>query len=125
MKKRLGIVVLLALGGAALCYYQTYLDQGKERSIIQGLSEQAQIAAQTQGTPGVPPLTVDQEEQLVNLFYQYHTAASGNNFDPIPPEQAPQILQQAGTFLSPEQVGLMQQVLATLMQAYHQSTFGG
>ncbi len=106
-------------------YYQTYLDQGKERGIIQGLSEQAQLTAQTQGTPGVPPLTVDQEEQLVNLFYQYHTAASGNNFDPIPPEQAPEILQKAGAFLSPEQLELVKPVLPMLMQAYHQSSFSG
>jgi DNA-binding transcriptional MerR regulator len=100
-------------------YYLTYADQAKERVwILTGY-------AQAQDTTGVAPLTLDQEEQLVNLVYQYRTAANGRNFDPIPTDRVPQMLQQASTFLSSDQVTILQQLLPGLVQPYHQSSGGG
>jgi len=108
-----------ARANQANIYYLTYADQAKERVWILSGYEQVQA------TISVLPLTLDQEEQLVNLVYQYRTATNGNNFDPIPPDQVPQMLQQAGAFLSPDQVGVFQQLLPGLVKAYHQSSFGG
>jgi len=87
-------------------YYETYNDQAKERAVIDGGGYTDALNA-----AGVPPVTLDQEESLVNLVYQYRTAANGN---PIPPEQQDQILQQAQTFISPAQLTVFQQFLPML-----------
>jgi RNA polymerase sigma factor (sigma-70 family) len=102
-------------------YYNTYTDQNKERTII------AIGYAQMLDTAGVPPLTLDQEEQVVNLVYQYRTALNGSGIGglPIPPDQATQLLQQAGAFLTPDQVGVLQQVLPSLVAPLHKSTSAG
>lgn len=88
-------------------YYQTYNDQVQERAVILGGGYTDALE-----TANVPPLTLDQEEQLVNLVYQYRTAANGN---PIPPDQQAQILQQAATFISSDQVGVFKQFLPMLV----------
>jgi len=83
-------------------YYQTYTDQNKERmAIVMGYPEYLASA-------GAAPLTLDQEEQLVNVVYQIRLAANGSA---LSSDQAAQLLQQAGTFLSADQVEVLQKLM--------------
>jgi len=89
-------------------YYQTYTDQNKERmAIVMGYPDYLTSA-------GAPPLTLDQEEQLVNVVYQIRLAANGSA---LSSDQAAQILQQAGTFLSADQVQVLQQIMPVYVVA--------
>ncbi len=85
-------------------YYEDYTDQNIERSpITMGYASALEAA-------GVPALTVDQEEQLTGLVYQYRKTANG----PLAPEQAGQMLKDAGKFISPAQVEVLLQIMPSL-----------
>ena len=77
-------------------YYQTYTDQLKERAVIMNGYRTGLENA------GVPPLTLDEDEQLVNLVYQARIGA--NNNPTLEARQLPQIMQQAAAFLTADQV---------------------
>ncbi len=88
-------------------YYQTYIDQQKERLLLSnGYADDLDSA-------GVPPLTLDQVEQLVTLVYQYRIAA-GNDTNSLA-QQAPQILQEAASFLTTDQVQVLTQNMRSLV----------
>ncbi len=88
-------------------YYRTYTDQNKERMIVvNGYADNLDSA-------GVLPLTLAQEEQLVNLVYQGRVSA---NDDPaVQAQQVPQILQQAAAFLSADQIGVLKRAMPDLI----------
>jgi RNA polymerase sigma factor (sigma-70 family) len=95
------------LGSGDYNYYLAYSDQRKERAVVMNGYRSGLDAN------GVPPLTLDEDEQLVNLFYQARIAANG---DPTAEaRQLPQLLQQAGTFLKPEQVQVLTQYTSSLV----------
>jgi len=81
-------------------YYQDYAAAFDQRLAVLNDYEPALEGA------GLPPLTLDQEEQLTNLAYQNLVNAHG---DPATAaQQFPQVLQQVSAFLTPEQVQVLQ-----------------
>ena len=106
------------LGSDDYNYYQIYNDQHKERTVVMNGYRGGLDAA------GVPPLTLDEDEQLVNLFYQARIAA--NNDSALEAEQLPQILQQAATFLTTDQINILTQRYArTLLAPTMTTSVGG
>jgi RNA polymerase sigma factor (sigma-70 family) len=88
-------------------YYQTYTAQEKERAVIMGGYREGLEAA------GFPPLTLDQVEQLVSLAYK-HRLDAGN--DPVlQATRFPEMMEEAATFLTPEQVQVLAQCKASLL----------
>jgi len=104
------------LGSDGFNYYQTYNAQQKERAVImngyrEGLN-----------TAGVPPLTLDQDEQLVNLVYQ---ARIGANNDPdAEAQQFPQVVQQASAFLTANQIKVFEQYMPPLLSPTNDTAVG-
>ena len=105
------------LGSDDYNYYQIYNDQHKERTVVMNGYRGGLDAA------GVPPLTLDEDEQLVNLFYQARIAA--NNDSSLEAEQLPQILQQAATFLTADQINVLAQYTQTLLAPTMTTSVGG
>jgi RNA polymerase sigma factor (sigma-70 family) len=94
------------LGSDDYNYYRTYTDQQKERMVVMGGYREGLDAA------GVPPLTLDQVEQLVSVAYQHRT---NSGQDPSNISQSmPEVLQQAGTFLTADQVLVLGHYTAAL-----------
>lgn len=90
-------------------YYQTYNDQQQERAVVMGGYRGGLNAA------GIPALTLDQDEQLVNLFYQARLDADDDA--DAEAEQVPQILQQAAAFLTPDQIQALTNYTRSLVGA--------
>jgi RNA polymerase sigma factor (sigma-70 family) len=88
-------------------YYLTYNAQQKERAVIMNGYRTGLVDA------GVPPLTLDQDEQLIGLVYQ---ARMGANNDPVlEGRQIPQVLQQAAGFLTSDQIKVFEQYTKSLL----------
>jgi RNA polymerase sigma factor (sigma-70 family) len=90
-------------------YYQIYTDQNKERMVVMNGYRDGLDAA------GVPPLTLDTDEQLVNLVYRARISA--NNDAVAEAQQLPQIMRQAATFLTPAQVKVLAQYTRSFLSA--------
>jgi RNA polymerase sigma factor (sigma-70 family) len=98
-------------------HYQTYTNQQKERAVVMNGYRDGLDAA------GVPPLTLDEDEQLVNLVYQ---ARIGANNDPdVEAQQFPHVLQQATAFLTSDQIKVFEQYMPHLLSPVNGTGVGG
>jgi len=97
--------------------YQTYNAQQKERAVVMN-GYRGGLDAE-----GVAPLTLDEDEQLVNLFYQARIAA--NSDADVEAQQLPQIMRQAATFLTADQVNVLTQYTRSLVSSPMTTEVGG
>jgi RNA polymerase sigma factor (sigma-70 family) len=88
-------------------YYQTYSDQSPERDVV--------INAYADGLDeaGVAPLTLDQQEQLVNVLYRARVSDDRD----AQTLKVPEILQEASTLLTADQVKVLERYMKEIVAA--------